>query len=226
MGYLHTYQNKPDGTPTNNFCYETQENLCVELGTSLSTLKRDLKVLLELRLIVMPPKSEVDNKRQYKGRKAYKLIDANLSLLTKEPKEIAPIEPPVEIVQTAAIIEATPELLTIGKPEAEEELIPEEIDEPTAFIEVSGPIQFGFDEGEDLFVMSKGKLVPRNEVEVAEIDVETTLPIEVMLNRIRANIETPNKSIRDMFLSDYKNWKADKIEWAYEKIMQVDFEVN
>lgn len=75
LGYLNTYQNKPDGTPTNNFVYDTQSNLSVTLGIGISTLKDAINYLEANGYIFKTTKNDIDDKPQFKNRKAIIMVD-------------------------------------------------------------------------------------------------------------------------------------------------------
>ena len=83
LGFLDTYQNKPDGSSTKMVWYNTQENLAEELGVSLKTLTDAIRVLEGKGIIFQPKKGLIDKKAQYKNRKAIILVDENNPLPTE-----------------------------------------------------------------------------------------------------------------------------------------------
>ena len=62
LGYLQTYQQKPDGTPTGNYWYNTQKQLAEELGLSLKTITDAIAFLEGKGLMFQPKKSTIYNK--------------------------------------------------------------------------------------------------------------------------------------------------------------------
>lgn len=87
LGFLQTYQQQPDGTPTGNYWYNTQKQLAEELGLSLKTITDAIAFLEGKGLIFQPKKSKIDNKHQYKNRKAIILVDEFNELPTEFIKE-------------------------------------------------------------------------------------------------------------------------------------------
>jgi len=106
LAYLYTYQYTVVDSKviiTNNFCFETQENLADELGTTLRTLQRTIQSLKEKGLIFQTKKGSVDGKRQFKNRKAIIMVDE----FNKLP--ITTVKEPVK-VSTPEVVESAPEV--------------------------------------------------------------------------------------------------------------------
>ena len=78
LGYLQTFQQNPDGTPTNNYCFLQQEKLAEELGESLASIKRAIKSLISKQLLFQAPERFYNGTgKQYKKRKATIMVDDN-----------------------------------------------------------------------------------------------------------------------------------------------------
>lgn len=73
------------------YCFETQENLSIQLCIPLRTLKRDIKTLCDNGIIFKEKKSLKDNKHQFKNRKVIVFVDDNNPLPIKEAKIAKPI---------------------------------------------------------------------------------------------------------------------------------------
>jgi biotin operon repressor len=88
IGFLNTYQSNPDGTPTNKFYYDKQDNLAEELGVSVRTIKTAIQFLEDKGIIFQPQKSTIDGRPQYKNRKAIILVDKNNPLPSTDNKTL------------------------------------------------------------------------------------------------------------------------------------------
>jgi len=78
LGYLLSYQSN------NLVCYQTEDEISIELGLSLSTLKRSIVNLIQLGIIIKEKASKYTGKRQYKNRKAI--------IVVSDDNTAAPIE--------------------------------------------------------------------------------------------------------------------------------------
>jgi hypothetical protein len=108
IGFLETYQSNPDGTQTKKYFYNSQEFLAIELGVSLRTLKTGIQVLEEKGIIYQTQKSKIDNRPQYKNRKAIILVDSNNPLPLKEtsqPIQEVQYEKKVDIIASNEAVE-------------------------------------------------------------------------------------------------------------------------
>lgn len=105
LSYLYTYQNKMVNgkeTPSNNYFFDTQENLAEELGASYRTIKRSISNLIELGLIFKKKKSSVDGKAQYKNRLAIIMVDENNKLEINE----TPTKVKEEVIVEQVVVES------------------------------------------------------------------------------------------------------------------------
>lgn len=103
LAYIHTYQNKVIGgkeVPSGKYCFDTQDTIANNLGTTRVTINRLVKSLTKKGLIYTVPKSEIDGKPQYKDRLAYIMINENNPPPTKvESKEVIQDEIIEEVVE-------------------------------------------------------------------------------------------------------------------------------
>jgi hypothetical protein len=126
IGYLSTYQTKPDGTSTNLVYFNTQEKLAEELGTPIRTLKTAIEFLELKQIIYQPKKGDMDGKRYYKNRKAIVLVDEfhKLPIEFKILEEAAEVTistqeiPEVQVEENVSEIEENDTKIKFDKPYA------------------------------------------------------------------------------------------------------------
>jgi predicted transcriptional regulator len=117
LGYLLSYQSN------NLACYQTEDEISIELGLSLRTLKRSIVNLIQLNIIIKEKASKYTGKRQYKNRKAIIVVSADNTVTpieTIQPEEKAPqIEENVNLNELKQLLDDKWSL----KPDIERKLI-------------------------------------------------------------------------------------------------------
>ena len=202
LGYLQTFQQNPDGTPTNNYCFLQQEKLAEELGESLASIKRAIKSLISKQLLFQAPERFYNGTgKQYKKRKATIMVDDNNPFQEE-------IQLEVPNIVSNEVKEEVEELVPVLEEEASQSMFGKQIDLYDMIEEVEAEKKYYWDDSLDLY-----NFMPKLFTGTAD---EITTATFYFIDNINSTPTMKDfatflvKSFKEQKYNDYRGPKIDK----------------